>query len=111
MIAQVSGRWAPLTTGLRMVLTLQGTAIPGRQISCSFIRRLQKIKQGLVRRARLSYHIVGEDELPEIAAVEGFRRLDACLREPRRFRVGIGVERRVRDRTSTRPEPKVAHFV
>jgi hypothetical protein len=72
-----------------MVLTLQGTAIPSRQIGCGFIRRLQKIKQGLVRRARLSYHIVCEDEFPEIATVEGLRRLDACLREPRRFRVPV----------------------
>src|SRR5450759_5457055 len=76
--------------------------IPLPQPSRGLISRLQESEKRVVRRYRLSHGLVGQDELAKIVAVEGGGRLDRRLGEARRFRIGIGIERRIGNRPASR---------
>ena len=90
---------------------LQRVAVPLRSIGRGVIGALQEIEQHLIRRLGGAHGVVGQDEFAERFAEE--RRFGPHFRgpEPRRFGIGIGVERGIIDRAAAGPEAGAALFM
>src|SRR5262245_54003797 len=105
----------PVTRFTRQTVTLTSAfergAIPLSEVSSGGVGRLEEREQRFVRTFRIANSIVGQDELAKVLTVERTVRADACLSESRRLRIRVGVERRVIDRRSSRPEAAARFFV
>ena len=90
---------------------LECGAIPLREVRGGHVSRLQELEQHAIGIGRRPHHVVRQDELVEIRAVERLAWPDRGAGEPGRFRVRVCVVGGIRDRPAARPEPGAADFV
>ena len=87
---------------LQMPKSLECCAVPFRQAGLGFIGCLEEIEENIVRCFGIADFVVGKNKLPKIAAVERGRRSDQGFGETFRFRISVGIKRRVGDRAAAR---------
>src|SRR5689334_519752 len=71
---------------------LQRGAVPVREIGGSLVGALQKVEKRGGGVGRLAHRLIRQDEFADFLAVIRASRLDLCIGEAGRLRIGIGIE-------------------
>src|ERR1051325_1098575 len=103
----------PAEVGQRRVgqSPLQRGAVPLREVGGGLIGGLQKIEKRGGGVGGLAYRVIRQDEFADFLAVIRASRLDLCVGEAGRLRIGIGIERGLAKTAIAGPKPRTADLV
>src|SRR4029453_4179356 len=106
-----SARANSAVSGKLRVRAVERGAIPVPALGRRIVGRLSELEQRRLGGRSRANNLVGQDELSHFLVVVSPLGPHLVLRISGRLRVGVGIEGRLPDRSSARPEPAAAALV